>query len=95
MSDTIEVMAGPKANVKCTFDGETLELVGYTAEIVRLPVADVNVKRKKRPEKDGGQVFYFLSRLLTSRVELYLQPAAVADMDTLVDALLAAGAGTF
>lgn len=95
MSDTIEVMAGPKANVKCTFDGEALELVGYTAAVVHLPVADVNVKRKKKPEKDGGQVFYFVSRLLTSRVELYLQPSEVPNMEKLVDALLAAGAGTF
>jgi hypothetical protein len=95
VSETLQVMAGPNANVKCTFDGEALELVGYTAEVVKLPVAQVNVKRKKKPEKDGGQVFYFVSRLLSSRVELYIQPPEVANMDKLVDALLAAGAGTF
>jgi len=95
VSEKIEVMAGPKANVKCTFDGEALELTGYTAAIVHLPVADVNVKRKKKPEKDGGQVYYFVTRLLSSRVELYLQPSEVANMEKLVEALLAAGAGTF
>jgi hypothetical protein len=94
VSETIEVMAGPKANVKCTFDGEALELIGVSATIIHLPVADVNIKRKKKPEKDGGQVFYFVSRLLTSRVELYLQPSEVANMEKLVDALLAAGAKT-
>ena len=95
MADTITVNAGPDGQVKCTFDGETLELVGWIAQVVQIPVAKVNVKRKKKPEKDGGQVFYFVSTLLTSRVELYLQPAEVANMDKLVDALLAAGAGTF
>jgi hypothetical protein len=95
VAEKIEVNAGPEGQVKCTFDGEALELVGYIASVVTLPTAKVSVKRKKKAEKDGGQVFYFVSPLLSSRVELYLQPTEVANMERLVDALLAAGAGTF
>ena len=94
MSETITAKAGDDGDVQCTFDGDALELIGYTASVVHIPVAKVNIKRKKKPEKDGGQVIYFVTSLLSSRVELYFQPSEVANMEKLVTALLAAGAKT-
>ena len=91
MSETVAANAGPDGSVKCTFDGEALELVGYSAAVLHLPLAKLYVKKKKKPEKDGGQTIYFVTPLLTSRVELYFQPTELPNMEALVDALHTAG----
>jgi hypothetical protein len=92
MADAGKPTTGPEGQVQCSFEGDALELTGYTAAIVHLPVGSLRVKRKKKPEKDGGQVFYFVSPLLSSRVELYTRPDDIAGMETLIEAVLAAGA---
>lgn len=92
MSEAIEVTTGHERQVKRTFDGEALELTGVTGSILHLPVNTLNVKVKKKPEKDGGQVFYYVTPLLTSRVELSTHPEDIAGMEAVNAALLAAGA---
>jgi hypothetical protein len=92
VSDTIEATTGPDGQVKCAFDGEALELTGVTASVLHLPVNTLNVKKKKKPDKDGGQVYYYVTPLLSSRVELYTRPDDIAGMEALNAALLAAGA---
>jgi len=95
VSDKIDVKGGPESNVQITFDGEALELVGYTATVLHLPKGKLRLKRKKKPEKDGGQVMYFVHPLSSSRIEIYFKPEDLAGMEKLVDALLAADVDTF
>lgn len=92
MSENVEATTGPEGQVKCTFDGEALELTGVTASVLHLPVKTLNVKKKKKPDKDGGQVYYYVTPLLSSRVELYTRPDDITGMEALNEALLAAGA---
>ena len=92
MADAITAITGPEGNVTCSFDGDALELTGYTASIVHLPVGSLRYKKKKKPDKDGGQVYYFVTPLLSSRVELYTRPDDIPAMEELIEAVLAAGA---
>jgi len=78
------------------FDGRVVELFNlYSGGSSRFPFPETRVVQTEPNKKEGGQLFYFTSTLLSSRVELYLRPDDVAKMDTLVDAHLANGAGTF
>jgi hypothetical protein len=94
VAEIIEAKAGEQGEIQCTFDGEALEITGYTASVLHIPVAEVNIKRKKKPEKNGSQIIYFVTRLLTSRVEPEFTPTEVPHMEKLVVALLDAGAKT-
>ncbi len=95
MSETIEATTGPDGNVDAKFDGEALDLNGYTASPLHFPIAKLQLKRKKKPEKDGGQVYYFLHPSWSSRIEVYTRPEDIPGMEKLVDALLAADVKTF
>jgi hypothetical protein len=92
VSEKIEAKAGPDGEVQCVFDGDALELLGYTASVMHFPISQVNLKRKKKPEKDGGQTIYVVVPTWSSRIELYFQPSELPNMEKLVDGLFAAGA---
>jgi hypothetical protein len=93
VSETIEAKAGPKGEVPLTFDGTLLEIFGVgPAGSLRLRADGVRVKKKKKPDKDGGQVAYFLGDGMSGRVELYFAPSELDNMQKMIDALLAAGA---
>ena len=95
MSEKVEATTGPEGNVQITFDGEALELVGYTASVLHFPIPKLGLKRKKKPEKDGGQTYYFVHPLSTSRIEVYTRPEDIPGMEKLIEALLAANVKTF
>ena len=93
MSDKIEAKAGPEGQVLCSFDGQVLELLGTgPSGSIKIAAAQARMKPKKKPEKDGGQVWYFLGPGMTGRQEMYFAPAELESMQKLVDALKAAGA---
>ena len=95
MSEKVEATTGPEGNVHATFDGEALELVGYTASNLRFPKEKLRLKRKKKPEKDGGQTYYFVHPLSTGRIEVYTRPEDIPGMEGLIEALLAVNVEAF
>jgi hypothetical protein len=95
VSDTIEAKAGPAGEIVCTYGGDGfVRITGYSAEVVALNTGSLRIKRKKKPEKNGGQEIYLVSPSATSRIELTFEPAELERMEQLVEALFAAGAKT-